>query len=488
MITRMSDEVALEPGRTISAPWPVIARVVAIGAAFDIAVFDQAHGLALAIFVACLAVFVRSLIERSVLRDVLLLASVGFGSMNALRAGAPLAVVDTLAACALIVLAAIPSSGATLVSFFRRVATVTRAALEAPAIIVRPVVAAASHVRERRWTRAVRAAAVATPLVALFALLLASADRVFARAITPRFGWWKPSTFFAHAALVVIGTLFATTLWRSTARTDDRSEGSGWSGVARERVPFTDWALVLGAVDVLFAGFVAVQFAVLFGGRDRVTVGGGLTYAEYARSGFFQLIVVAALTTLVILAVWDFGRSGVREQRSFRILVTIMTAMTGVILASALKRLALYEGTFGFTLARFLGYVAILTIGVFLAGLLVLVWTDRRRAVLALAIGCITIALIAVNVIGPDRFVAQRNLARFEATGKLDVSYLTYGLGPDAVPVLVDAVPSLTRTDARALREALCATAADLASTPSGWRSANAGRAAARAALADLRC
>ena len=46
----------------------------------------------------------------------------------------------------------------------------------------------------------------------------------------------------------------------------------------------------------LFAAFVALQIAALYGGHDHVLRTAGLTYAEYAHEGFAQLMVAAALT------------------------------------------------------------------------------------------------------------------------------------------------------------------------------------------------
>ena len=53
--------------------------------------------------------------------------------------------------------------------------------------------------------------------------------------------------------------------------------------------------IVLGLLDVLFLAFVLVQFRYLFGGAELVQVSATLTYAEYARRGFFELVAVAAL-------------------------------------------------------------------------------------------------------------------------------------------------------------------------------------------------
>ena len=74
-------------------------------------------------------------------------------------------------------------------------------------------------------------------------------------------------------------------------------------------VPRWEWAVPLGVLDALFLAFVAVQATVLFGGHRHVLETEGLTYAEYARQGFWQLLWVSALTLLVLSAVHPGGRA-----------------------------------------------------------------------------------------------------------------------------------------------------------------------------------
>ena len=57
-------------------------------------------------------------------------------------------------------------------------------------------------------------------------------------------------------------------------------------------------------------GFVAVQVRVLFGGDRHVQDTDGLTYANYARQGFWQLAAVTVLTLLVVAV----ALAGVRRQ------------------------------------------------------------------------------------------------------------------------------------------------------------------------------
>jgi hypothetical protein len=72
---------------------------------------------------------------------------------------------------------------------------------------------------------------------------------------------------------------------------------------------FATTATALGALDLLFLLFVAVQARWLFGGARTVAETTGLTIAEYARRGFFELVTAAALVLpLLLLADWATQR------------------------------------------------------------------------------------------------------------------------------------------------------------------------------------
>lgn len=87
----------------------------------------------------------------------------------------------------------------------------------------------------------------------------------------------------------------------------------------------------------------------------------GLTYAEYARSGFAQLVIVALLTLAVVAASLRWARlDGHRTERLLRLLLMALCLLTIVVLASALHRLGLYERAFGFTRTRMAAHALLL--------------------------------------------------------------------------------------------------------------------------------
>jgi hypothetical protein len=240
---------------------------------------------------------------------------------------------------------------------------------------------------------------------------------------------------------------------------------------------------LLISVDLLFAAFVAVQFAYFFGGRTRVLTQQGLTFAQYARSGFWQLVAAAIITGGVIAFAWMAGGRERSRLAAFRWLAGALVVVDLVVLASAFRRLTLYEDTFGWTWPRLAVHATILAVGALLLCGLVAVIRGRVEWLPTAAIAVAVVTLIGFSAMNPDAFIAQRNLERFQRTGDLDVWELR-SLSADAVPVLVQALPTLDPC-ARAEVSALFArTAAD--AERSGWASWNLGRERADDAIATL--
>ena len=243
------------------------------------------------------------------------------------------------------------------------------------------------------------------------------------------------------------------------------------------RLGRVEWLLALGALNVLFALFVAVQLAVLFGGDGYVRDTAGLTYAQYARSGFAQLVVVAALTLAVVGGALRWARAeSVRDARGLRALLAVLCLLTLVVLASALHRLGLYEQAYGFTRPR-LAVHALLLFGGGLFVLVVAALASGRRGWLARATVLLgAVAALAFWASDPDGRIATRNVERYESTGRLDTAYLA-GLSADAVPALLRLPPRLRA-------RVLARQRARLAREPDGVAGANLSRARARDRLA----
>jgi hypothetical protein len=286
-----------------------------------------------------------------------------------------------------------------------------------------------------------RAIVVSLPVGIAFALLLGSADAVFADLLRSPFERVPFPDLPGHFLVVgAAGAAFVTIAVRSSApvqlaRAARPIDGGGLRPV--------DWISLLVTVDAVFTLFVAVQLFTSFGGRRHVLAENALTFAEYARSGFWQMLVAAALTGAVIAAAWIGGRPSIGRHRTwFVALSALLVALSLVVLTSAFQRLVLYESEFGYTWPRLIPHAAILLTGALLACGLLAIVTGRAGWLPTAALGLGFLTMIGLNLLDPEAFIADRNIARAERGHELDASELA-SLSADAVPAIVAALPEL---------------------------------------------
>ncbi|WP_328855738.1 DUF4173 domain-containing protein [Microbispora hainanensis] len=329
----------------------------------------------------------------------------------------------------------------------------------------------------RRMLPTLVSALVTIVLLAVFGLLFASADAVFSAFLsdllrTP--DWvrslpYRAFVFCVFAALAAAAVLVGLRPVAEPAAPDLRMS------IGRQV-----WMIPLIGLNLLFTAFVTVQITVLFGGSRRVLTTAGLTYAQYARSGFFELVTVSLFVLGIVAAAVALLR---RESRADRwllaVLLGLLCAFTLVILASALHRLGLYTDAYGLSRLRasveatiwWLGavFVLVLVVGaVRLAG----GGTSWFFRALVLLTG---VSLFVFAVWDPDARVAETQLT-VRGVERLDHDYLSE-LGAEAVPIL-DRLPEPDRSCV--LSEVV---AADELWKPDPWNGWNLARARAREVL-----
>ncbi|GAA2476435.1 DUF4153 domain-containing protein [Terrabacter carboxydivorans] len=281
----------------------------------------------------------------------------------------------------------------------------------------------------------VRTVAISLVALVVFGGLFASGDAVFgswAQALVPQLAW-DGLTFRFFVGFVMGGALLAAGYVALNPPRVERVALPEGRPVAR----LWEWVVPVGLVVALFAAFVVAQAAALFGGHDYVQRTTGLTYAEYVHQGFGQLTAATVLTlATVALAVRKAPRSTARERLVLRMALGALCALTLVVVASALHRMDLYQQAYGFTLLRVLVdafelWLGLLVVLVLVAGVRLSGWWLPRAALVSAA------AFVLVGgLANPEAWVAQRNIDRYQATGKIDSFYLST-LGADAAPTIV---------------------------------------------------
>jgi hypothetical protein len=287
-----------------------------------------------------------------------------------------------------------------------------------------------------------RGALVALPVLAVFGLLLTSADSFFARAVGDLLSFkslkdlpesiWRGVQVLAVSWLVAGGLLYALRVRGARAATA-RLVPPGRI-TATHHLGFVESMTVMGLVNVLFGGFAWVQFTYLFSGQAARTLQYE-AYREYVRHGFGELLVVSVLTMVLILGLrWATWQETPRETRLLNVFSTLLIGFAFIMLASALKRMVDWESVQYYINTPLRLYVRwfIFWLGVDFAWLLGTLWLRPAR----FAIGALAVVLAfcaTVNVINPDADVAAANLSRND---ELSTRYLDL-LSDDAVPALV---------------------------------------------------
>lgn len=312
--------------------------------------------------------------------------------------------------------------------------------------------------------RVLRSAALTLAVVVVFGALYASSDAVFA-AYLPRPDLGRSPAYLVVGAVVGLAALAAAHL--AVAPPVWPEPG------AVTRAGLGDWLAPVVALDLVVVGFIAVQVGGLVGGHAHVLATAGLTYAQYARAGFGQLVVATALTLVVVaVAARRAPRDTARERRLTGAGLGVLCVGTLGVVASALRRMTLYVDAFGLTRLRLLVLVAEVVLGAVLVLVLAAGVRWRGSWLPRATVHVVVVGVAALVLANPDALIVRVDAA---AQAPLDVAYLS-GLSADAVPAAA-AVDE-------PLRSCLLQRAASDPPADGDWVAWNAGRAAAARVLA----
>lgn len=297
---------------------------------------------------------------------------------------------------------------------------------------------------DARGASMIRGAAVALPILVVFGLLLAQADDVFAQFLLLGD---LPAVFGHVATTAIVAVTFLAYLSRRAHETEAEANPKQLSFLGPIEIN-----VILGSLVTLFAAFVGTQLLVAVGGADQILETEGLTQADHARRGFFQLVWVAGLSMGLVGVLRAIRRTPEENARlaaesskaipadRFTPLALLTLLLTLAIAGVSVQRLLLYIGTFGLSPLRLWALIGAGAIGVtvmvyalsikgFRSG------TDWFPGV-AVLLGFVLI--FGLNVVNPDAVVADFNLDRsVDTSSELDVRLLSR-LSNDATTTIVN--------------------------------------------------
>lgn len=195
----------------------------------------------------------------------------------------------------------------------------------------------------------------------------------------------------------------------------------------------------LTALNIVYIIFCIVQIKSLF---MKYT---DINYSDYARKGFFQLMIVSIINFVMLL----LSKRKNEKSNYINIMCIIMIICTSIILISSAYRMNLYENAYGYTTLRLLVYVTLFTEAVLLVPTVFYV-IDKPIDIFKVYFVIILIAYLSVNLVNINNIIAEKNVSRYFETNKIDTLYLKNDIGIDAIPALshiLETEPDITEVD-----------------------------------------
>jgi hypothetical protein len=288
---------------------------------------------------------------------------------------------------------------------------------------------------------------LAVPPFAIVTSLLASSDAVFSGMLE---GFVSTIAFDGLRHLFVAALLaWVTAGWLRAALGD--AVGASFLNVRSPALPFPTVAVALYALIALLLLFVATQARVLFGGAEFLRVTEGLTVANYARDGFFQLVVAAGVVLgTLVMAEWLLAADDAAGRRQYRVAGAILLALVATLLVSAAVRIWLYVSEFGLSIDRTLASAVIVWVLAALVAFAATTLRGRSDRFAPVTLFCTVGWVVLLNLVNLEARVVNVNMSRAAHGLPFDAKYHAQ-LSADALPAMLRGAHRLSAADCERL-------------------------------------
>ncbi|MEH7178443.1 DUF4153 domain-containing protein [Neobacillus vireti] len=271
------------------------------------------------------------------------------------------------------------------------------------------------------WKKVSVGVLISVPVLFVVLQLLMSADSQFERMLGGIPQWFQlldgESVIRTLAVLFYTLAFFALMQALMKKQINAMVESSNKEKFRMDAIIIITVLVLINAVYVLFT---IVQFKYFFSG----TLQDNLTYAEYARKGFFELLFVTIINLTITVFVITFAdkTKGILK-RVMQTLLTILVMASAVLLSSAFLRLSMYEEAYGFTFIRVMAHSFMIFLVVIFMYTLLKIWIEKLSLFHFYFISGLLYYTV-MNVIDVEKIIVTKNIERYEETGKIDIHYL----------------------------------------------------------------
>ena len=287
--------------------------------------------------------------------------------------------------------------------------------------------------KSKNTSRILIGVACSIPVLFVIVPLLLKSDEAFSSLLSGFF-----EDFFELFAKALLGTFIAAFLiiFAFSLKYDNKKPDSLSVGTRVNPVSISAFLCMISSV---YAIYLFSQLAYFFSAFSSILPEGyKFTYAEYARRGFFELCIIAIIDLLVIYAsVLLSKKEDGKIPIAVRIPSAFMVIFTFVIIFTALSKMVMYIGAYGFTVLRVLTSAFMIWMFILFIAILIRLFVKRLDV---LAAGLV-FALIIISVLGLGNMngrIAEYNYNGYKSGKfKTDVKYFG-SLGAEGIPYLYE--------------------------------------------------
>jgi hypothetical protein len=267
---------------------------------------------------------------------------------------------------------------------------------------------------------------IAIPLLLIVLTLLSVADVVFGQMVDWMFQDMVPGDYFGVLFLTIFAFFAAYAFLCAVVSKDLKEE------VADRRVGEPIVAITFTSIlTVVYLIFCMIQIMYLFiGGMEMPE---GYTYAGYARQGYFQLLFVCLINLVMVLVCLH----RFKEHKVLKVILTIISGCTYIMIASSVYRMILYVNSFCLTFTRVLVLWSLLVLTILLTGIVINIYKPTF-SLFRFCMIVVTVSYLGLSFSHQDYWITKYNLVSAERYPhfEMDLNYLHH-LSADKIPAMV---------------------------------------------------
>lgn len=279
--------------------------------------------------------------------------------------------------------------------------------------------------------------AIAILLLAVILPLLLSSDLVFAEIFGQILKYINIPTVIGVGVIGLIGVLSCYAFFAALAEYNFPEPKEKKLKTFNPIIGITFNAIL----TLIYFMYSMIQIVYVFVGLQR-GLPEGVTYAQYAHTGFYQLLAVGIINfILVMVCMYVFDNNLV-----LKILLTMISGCTFIMMISAVYRMLMYVGEYNLTFLRVLVLWFLVVLVMIMSGVIVSMYR-KTFPLFKFIVGVVACMYIALSLSRPDAWIAAYDIQRGNGINTNDVSYMMNRLSKDAAVQLAKVDPNQVRDD-----------------------------------------